>query len=285
MFIQPDPTVRGAEAIRQDLLRQAETYLAACGVQPPDLKRLAPVFQGPSAPCALKTGKLHLAHVNTAAEKRGILLDRLSGHLVVEGGDREKAYAVVLREEGEQHLFLVAVERMGTVTGGSATTFWSYSLLCLETEGEENPALVIALDLANDGESLQLQTSRRLYLQRRRHPVSGAVTFLDRLATLEGRANLEGVLTHVMAAEGFPYQEARINRATPAQLAERRRGVPAPPSLLPAGIAPGLTSGVVNGSGYPAGPSMIREGGPAAQAAFDPFRPGRTHEAAGEAGG
>ncbi|MFN3653416.1 MAG: hypothetical protein ACK47B_27880 [Armatimonadota bacterium] len=275
MLIQPEPTTRGAENIRQEIIRQARKYVETCGVTPADSEKLQRVFQGPAAPCPLKTAKLHLGYVNQACEKLGILLDRLSGGLTVEPGAGQPPYEVALRSEGEQHLFLLAVERMGTVTGGTPTIFWSYHLLCCETEGE-GAALVLALDLANDGENLSLQTSRRIYLQRKRNPITGVTTTTDRLARLEGRANLEGVLTHVMVAEGFPYSEARVNRATPAQLAERRRGVAPPVSLLP-----GAGGGVPTGNGYASllgpgrGTSRLTSGGGSALVAdyADPFAP------------
>jgi hypothetical protein len=212
----PETYAHGAEAVRLDIIGKAQQYAQECGVTPEYVGKLLQTFHSVDdkpAPCLLRTGTLHIAYINGVAMEQGILMDRLSGYLHITPSNGEE-YDIVLQDGVPQHMFLVGVERIGSVDAKTSlpSRFWSYALVVPETE-EGCPALAIALDCGNDEENITMQFSRRLYFRTIAMP-GGRTMSENRLSTINGTTNVEAICATVAALHEFPIRDQRVNRPT-----------------------------------------------------------------------
>lgn len=243
----PEAISQGGDAVRLSIIEQVREQAISEGVTPEFAEKLVNAFYGPTAPCALRTGKMHFASVNRVAGEEGAILDRISGSLLVTPAGGED-YEITLDDTVPQHMFLVAIERFGNVTKATreSSKFWSYTLVIPETTGECQ-ALALALDCGNNDEELSFNFSRRLYFR----PIPGAggrTRNENRLAGLKGTANIESICLMVAAKSEFPIEETRINRPSREQrLANwqenRQRGMAGRPATQTVAVGAGVGAG------------------------------------------
>lgn len=223
-ILTPAPgTKRTAQAVRANLAGQVIQFAIDSGVTAEDAAKLAAIFDGKRALCAPMTPKIHVAHVNGVCFEQGILFNEVSGYLTVDLADSGPTQ-IQLREDADQNMFLIGVERLGSAPtdGGEATNFISYHLVICETEGDM--PLVIGMNAVNDGESISLKWSRRLYLKQITHPVTRETSWQNRLETLDGLQNMEGVCFRVALQAQFGIMETRVNASPARQRNTNNRG-------------------------------------------------------------
>jgi hypothetical protein len=247
----PDVVQLGTEAIRTSVIDHAVQYTLNAGVPVEHARKWSAILAGPHAPALLLTPTCFIIHVTGYADSHGLMLDRVSGFVTVQPRDGRAIYRIQPDANAEQHLFLLAVERIGSLTASGSTRFWSYSLVLLETTSEV--PLCLGLDLLFDGEFYRFNTSSRLYRVPRFNAATRSMEWFDRLATLSLPTNVMGVAGDAAMDDGMPILEARQNRqprlerlsAAPlARAVSRPTLYTVPPPLVEAG-----TGVVGNGAG------------------------------------
>src|SRR5688572_11678227 len=98
----PETYAMGAEAVRLQIIEQAQAYAMEQGVTEEFAQKLVQTFHGTQAPCLLRTGALHIASINQVAMEQGILMDRLSGYLRITPSNGEE-YDITLQDGVPQH--------------------------------------------------------------------------------------------------------------------------------------------------------------------------------------
>lgn len=230
--LKPRPgTKRTTHSVRADLATQAVEFAKLSGCTDEDAAKMTAIFFGDRALCAPMTAKIQIAHLNGVCIDNDILYNEVGGYLDIPLAGSEEETRCALRPDADQNIFLVGVERLGGVDPTKEdqnARFTSYSLVIPETEGDY--PVVIGMNGVNDGQRVSLRWSRRLYQKPIRNHVTGETTWENKLETLTGLQNMEGVATQVALKAGFPLLETPVNANPPAQRGNRnsRNDRPAP---------------------------------------------------------
>jgi hypothetical protein len=285
--LSPRPGVVGARAKLADMLAQIREFGQRIGIgqaNPADLERFVGVFSGPNAPCALATYKLTLVDVNTMLDLRDIPVHPLTGTLTITPqAQNQLPYTIRLREDEEQHLVGVQLERLGGAVGDEANVFPSFALVCPETAlvtqarmaQQEAPALCIAMDSRGRRRTIvngagveeevvvySVEFSNRLYLQTETNPADDSERTTNRLAGIGGKANLEAkVLQALLDVPGMKeiIQQARVMAQESNSRSNRREDLRsrarsgATPAQAPTGAPAGAPTGATAAAGAAAG--------------------------------
>jgi hypothetical protein len=205
------------------------------------------LLHGLKSPCTIVDPEIHVASLTGWAAEHNHFLDSIAGYLrLVHADGTETRVNLPVDEDGEpvnQHLFLVAVKRVGQAQAGSneVQKFWSYTLVSVDSyidpksEGflarllarqkPDTMPFAFALDLGLNSDGQMLFETSQIYFKRANDPTApGGRRIVDNRADgLIMPTNLLAIATACAQACGFPLDQNRINRRTNQERTQLRQ--------------------------------------------------------------